>query len=399
MSPATSFWQDARGAVAPMLGMLAIPLALFIGLAVDHSRAVNLHTRALDALDAAALAAARAMQAHGASDEEVIATANQFFQERMAQLGDHRVTMAPLTVVIDRANDRVRLDAAGSVETYFARMASVDRLSVSASSTAVFGVRDIEVSLMLDVSGSMDDFGKIHDLKQAAKDFVDILMPGTPDGPRARIALAPYSTAVNAGDYAERASGNGRSNRCVSERRGADAFTDEPPANGRKFGGRPTSCPDAAVLALTDDKQLLKDTVDSYDPAGSTAGHLGIGWAWYLVSPEWSDFWPAESAPGEHDDSERLKAVVLMTDGMFNTEYERAENGSSELQAQRLCEAIKADDVLVFSVAFQAPSEVLPLLRQCATSPSYFFNVATGDELTGAYQLIARKLTQLRLAQ
>lgn len=391
-------WRAESGMVAPMLGILAIPLFLFIGLAVDHSRALTLKARTLEALDAAALAAARAMQASGAKDEEVIAIANRYFEERMARLSTWAVTIGPLEVMIDRDNDTVSLAASGKVDTYFARLANVDNLSVATTSAAVYGIKEIEVGLMLDVSGSMDDFGKIDDLKEAAKEFLDILMPGTPDAAKARVGLAPYSTAVNPGEYSEKAKGKSGKTKCVSERKGADAFTDEPPSNGKQFGGKPTICPDAELLALTDDKQKLTERIDSYAPGGSTAGHLGIGWAWYLVSPKWKSFWPAESAPGEYEDKKVLKAVVLMTDGMFNQAYE-PDNGSSADQAEELCQGIKSEGVVVFSVALQAPAAVLPVLKGCASSDTYFFDVSSGAELSEAYAVIARKLTELRLSK
>jgi Flp pilus assembly protein TadG len=387
------------GTVAPMLGILAIPLCLFIGLAVDHSRALTLKARTLEALDAAALAAARAMQAWGASDEEVIAIANRYFEERMARFSTWAVAIDPLAVTIDRENDTVTLAAAGKVDTYFARLANVDQLSVATTSAAVFGIKEIEVGLMLDVSGSMGDFGKIDDLKDAAKEFVEILLPGTPDAPKARVGLAPYSSAVNPGDYAVKVKGSSGKTNCVSERKGANAFTDASPSTGHKLGSKPWSCPDAEVLALTDDKGKLVERIDSYEPDGSTAGHLGIGWAWYLVSPSWNDVWPAESAPGPYGDKKVLKAVVLMTDGMFNREYELADNGSSAVQAAALCENIKSENVLVFSVALQAPPEVLPVLQGCASSATYFFDVTTGAQLSDAYAVIARKLTELRLSK
>ena len=41
-----------------------------------------------------------------------------------------------------------------------------------------------------------------------------------------------------------------------------------------------------SVCALTNDTTLLKRRIDKLDTAGSTAGHLGTAWAWYLLSPK-----------------------------------------------------------------------------------------------------------------
>ena len=50
------------------------------------------------------------------------------------------------------------------------------------------------------------------------------------------------------------------------------------------------------MVPLSDDKAYLRRTVEGYRDGGTTAGHLGTAWGWYLVSPEWAGgfaFWVA----------------------------------------------------------------------------------------------------------
>ena len=89
---------------------------------------------------------------------------------------------------------------------------------------------------------------------------------------------------------------------------------------------------------------------------------------------------------------------MLMTDGMFNTQYEPG-NGSSVEQAAALCDNIKAAGVVVYTIGYEAPAEVLPLLRNCASSASLFFDAGNATELMGAFEKIAAHLTELRLTR
>jgi hypothetical protein len=86
-----------------------------------------------------------------------------------------------------------------------------------------------------------------------------------------------------------------------------------------------------------------------------------------------------------------------MTDGMFNQTYESA-NGSSETQARTLCTNMKQAGLTIFTVGFQAPAEVLPILQHCATSQQHFFDAKSGDELRQTFRSIAERLNGLRLA-
>ena len=57
-----------------------------------------------------------------------------------------------------------------------------------------------------------------------------------------------------------------------------------------------------SVQPLSTDKTMLKRRVDKLVTSGSTAGHLGTAWAWYLLSPKWGYLFPAASAPGPYSD-------------------------------------------------------------------------------------------------
>jgi hypothetical protein len=65
---------------------------------------------------------------------------------------------------------------------------------------------------------------------------------------------------------------------------------------------------------------MLRDHIDSFQENGGTAGHIGIAGAWYTISPKWYDVWPSHNAH-DYGVGTNIKAVVLMTDGDYNTDY------------------------------------------------------------------------------
>jgi Flp pilus assembly protein TadG len=165
-------------------------------------------------------------------------------------------------------------------------------------------------------------------------------------------------------------------------------------------------CRASGPIPLTNDKAALTAHVESLSAGGGTAGHIGLAWGWYLVSPKWEDVWPAYSKPLPYDNKTNVKAVILMTDGDFNANHPTAAK-SSFRQAQDLCNAMKAapSNVLVYTVGFQVPSNVQKtsdgrtILQYCATSPAFAFDADNGDELAAAYRSIARSISELRIKQ
>src|SRR5690606_27054769 len=108
---------------------------------------------------------------------------------------------------------------------------------------------------------------------------------------------------------------------CATERKGKFQYTDDNPAKGlinRDY--RLETCPQSALIPLTADKQQLFASIEGFQAQGHTAGHIGIQWAWYMVSPIWKKYVPAGSIADPYGKKTR-KFVIIMTDGEFNTAY------------------------------------------------------------------------------
>jgi hypothetical protein len=239
-----------------------------------------------------------------------------------------------------------------------------------------------------------------------------------------RIGIAPFSAAVNAGPYAALITNNKSKDGCAVERAGADAWTDADasvlgqelkagfkstpdidPTEGKPTDnkGNPTAyyCPQDTVLPLTNDKQSLKDKVNGFKANYWTAGHLGTQWGWYLVSPNWGNVWPAASAPKAYGTKNLVKAIVVMTDGIYNTAYNNGDTSAD--QAITLCKNAKAQGIVVYTVGFTSPKGAEATLKACATADPhtgepYYYHAQSQAELTAAFKDIAVKLGQLRLS-
>ena len=184
-----------------------------------------------------------------------------------------------------------------------------------------------------------------------------------------------------------------------------------------------------SIQPLSNDKTMLKRRIDKLQTGGSTGGHLGTAWAWYLLSPRWNYLFPAESAASPYADLTTLspkgaprlrKIAVLMTDGDYNINYCKgveaknsdqspdincaSENGKALAQAISVCAAMKnplGDNVTkieVFTIGFQVSNASKTFLQNCATDAQHFYDATTGDALRAAFRDIALKISSLRLS-
>jgi Flp pilus assembly protein TadG len=381
------------GNVAVITALSITPVAALAGFGMDLMRANAVRAEIQEAVDAAALAAAR-RQALGAVDLATLRqSAENAFAANTPQVDAGACT--PMTLTANAGAGVVNVGVTCAVQTMFPLLVAMDAWDIGVAAESRYERTRLDLALMLDVTGSMSG-QKLIDLKNAAKDLVDIVTaPGMVDTD-VRIALAPFATTLNAGPYASAVTGDpAPASPCVTERTGPDAFTDAAPGPGAYHPIAAAWCPAPSLTPLSDDPVHLKARIDALTAGGMTAGHLGIAFARYLIAPEWAGVWPAGSTPHPQDAS-TIKTMVLMSDGMFNMQFSAL--GSSAAQAQALCTAAKTDGHVIYAVAYQAPPAAETLLRNCASDPSKFFATSTGAALAEAYQAIALDMMRLRVS-
>ena len=197
-------------------------------------------------------------------------------------------------------------------------------------------------------------------------------------------------------------------------------------AHGRLRTGLGTSkgpnrgCSLEPVMRLTDDFDALKGAVGRMTATGNTNVPIGMMWGWHTLSPN------APFPDGQPYGTERLqKIAILMTDGenVNSTSYNpdnsdyagvgliwqnRLGVGSSSSATQRrtamdarlaeLCTNMRAQDIIIFTVGVQVDARTQTLLRECATSPSNYFNVTNVNDIGSAFDRIAGAIENLRIA-
>ncbi|MCH9806364.1 MAG: pilus assembly protein [Alphaproteobacteria bacterium] len=460
-----SLFRDARGTVAPIFGLLAIPALTAIAGALDMAGAYSTTSKLQNALDAATVASCGGGTGSQTTEEIVRAFLS-------AKLNGGQLTLLPAppdgqTAPTPKANELLLENAeinpadgsvAPSLSTKFPtrllKLIGIDDIDIGVSSMVICGSKRLELSLVLDVTGSMGDSvagkTKIASMKEAAIDVLDIFDRNMTSG-ATRIALVPFSSSVNVGSLADSvrgtiANGNGQTvgkqefmfrdkndynnwlrfnaTSCVSERRGAQSYTDAAPnctgnsctaPVGHVYTADGTCAPGNEVVPLSANRTTLEQQINSYSPAGDTAGHVGTAWGWYMLSNKWASIFPAAAEPEVANPDELIKATIIMTDGVFNDQfykgvdddvsYNVAENGPSEDQFAALCAAMKDpdgngspdddDSIVVYTVGFGITegSAEGQRLKDCATDNTKYFFPYDGDELRAAFVTIGNELS------
>ncbi len=149
----------SRGAVAIMFLLMLIVLIGIVGLAIDTGRAYGVRAKLSHALDAASLAAGRAL-ATGASDADrssAAITAGTRYYNANYPVGYMGSTLGPVSLTaVHNASGYWTVVATGSATvpiTFLGALGVAGPTLVSASATSVR--RDIDVMLVLDSSGSL----------------------------------------------------------------------------------------------------------------------------------------------------------------------------------------------------------------------------------------------------
>lgn len=189
----------ARGGNVAMIWALMVAFMVGLtGLSVDFTRAQMIRAQMQNAVDGAALAGARG---DIVDHDERMAAARSYFEAEMGDLADRAV----LTLVED-SEGRVDASAYVDMPLSIARLIRDEDWRLSATSQAERSGVNVEVSLVLDVTGSMAG-QRLLDLQSASADLVDAIARVEQEPYYSKVALVTYSTGVNVGSYADQVRG------------------------------------------------------------------------------------------------------------------------------------------------------------------------------------------------
>jgi len=213
-------------------------------------------------------------------------------------------------------------------------------------------------------------------------------------------------------------------------------------SNGAKNNGLgPNLGCGPAITPLVTQKSDVLAAIDEMLPwhRGGTMANLGLAWGWRTLSPQWQGLWGGDTPnflPFDYGEEYMDKAVILLTDGENQwydwpgglpgnpegstypgadyTAYGRINeerlgtgiNTNSEAKSEindrmaSLCTAMKAQDIILFTILFQVnDSATETLYENCATSSDHFFDADSNGELESVFQTIGTELANLRLSE
>ena len=398
------FVADQRGGVAPIFALAIVPIIGLVGAAIDYSRGNAARTAMQAALDATALMLSR--DAAGMDPTQVSAKATSFFN---AQFSRPEVTNVQANGVLSNPQQGsfiLDVTASGTVPTTFTRLLGQQKLDISSSAQVKWGVKRLELALVLDNTGSMANNGKLTQLKTASHNLLTTLQNAAKQPGDVKVAIIPFDKIVNIGtgyagqswvDYSVHDIQQAQWEGCVQDRDQPYDTQDTTPTTDLHTKFPAVQCSDlTTIMPLTDILDTtgftnLNSKIDAMTAAGNTNVTIGLVWGWHALTANQPMTEGSEPAP------DKDKVIVLLTDG-DNTQNRWTRTGSSIDERTALaCTNAKAANIKIYTV--RVIDGDATLLRNCATKPSMYYNVNQATQLNSVFSSIAQNLANLRLAK
>ena len=353
------FAKDENGAVLVFALILFVLMAMMGGLAVDLMRYEATRTTLQNTLDRSTLAAASLSQT--LNPESVVR--DYFGKAGLTQ----DLTSVTVTEGLNFRN--VNAKALADAKPLFLHMIGVNELKAPGVSTAEQRITNVEIALVLDVSGSMIGT-KIANLKSAANEFVNTVLLSDGDD-RISIALVPYNGQVNLGptlaakynvtlpnsvagtacvdmppsvyattsmsrtlalptttyaDTYSSMSGVGGNSQTAPSTTTYVSPSSNAPTPGNRWCAPQTVLTANIMRAPMNSISSLQSAINGMVATGATSINAGLKWGLTLLDPGTRPIFSELASAGvipsvfgvrplEYTDTEALKIIVLMTDG------------------------------------------------------------------------------------
>lgn len=349
------FGRDEDGALL-IFGLMLFFLMMCMGfVAFDLMKNESVQIQLRQTTDRAALAAASRKQ----SLDPTTVVNDYFAKAGLAQY------LNSVTVTQGLNFRQVSIKASADTHLYMRHALGFDNLMATAASTAEERITNVEIVLVLDISGSMNSNSRITNLKSAATEFIDTVLAGDTEN-RISISIVPYNGQINLGaDLMAKYTTTDRSNvtdvNCLdlpSSVYGTTAMSrtlamphtgyvdtfDATSQSGSYIAYNDSSwgavnplnvwCPvkPANIVRLpSHNATTLKAQINALEAVGATSINAGVKWGLAMLDPAsqpmMTEFISAGKIPSyfagrpfAYQDPEDMKVIVLMTDGEHFTE-------------------------------------------------------------------------------
>ena len=333
-----TFRNDESG-VLVAFGVFFILMILMVGgIGVDLMRFEFTRTSLQNTLDRAVLAAADLDQNLDAQD----VVEDYFAKSQMSEYLS--------SVTVDQGLNYKEVSATAEIDmpTQIIHMLGINSLNAPAAGTAAESVDGVEISLVLDMSGSMGSNNRLPNLKVAAKDFVTTMLNSGPVGD-VSVSIVPYATQVNAGEELAKffnLTTEHDFSHCVDFN--YSDFNDiviststqlqrtgpfDPWYQVEKDLLLPV-CPERAsseILTYSLNESELHNYIDAFSAGGNTSTDIGVKWGAALLDPSMQPIVNQMINDGDVNaafagrpmayEDDTLKVMVVMSDGQNTSQY------------------------------------------------------------------------------
>jgi Flp pilus assembly protein TadG len=459
MKRISDFLRNQGGGVAVVAAITAIPLAIGVAGAVDMVRANRIQTVLQGASDAAAIAGATSKKTQKNDYDKIVkdylkANGSYDALSTITKIESERdPTTRQFTVLIE-----------GKVETGLLGLIGVSEMVVSAKSIVGVGGAPLELALVLDNTGSMAGsridalraaaLHFVDELMVRPNGNSDVKVGVVPFANYVNVGLAARSktwlnvpaettTTTNycSDTYPNATSSNCRPmtgtgyndgipytytyqqcdwnygapvnvcgsytavnkwNGCVGSRsapldRSIGTFS------ANYTGILNETCP-AELVPLTNSASKVISAINSMVTTGNTYIPSGLVWGWNMLESN-------EPIEGAYTQAKvtsigGAKSIVLMTDGAntlaptYPYHVEELTGVNANAITAELCENIKADNIQIYTVAFEVTDPgTKAMLNTCASSPEMAFVADNAAALMASFDEIAEGLSDIRLIE
>lgn len=396
-----------EGSLAVLSVFIFVAMLLVGGLAVDMMRHETVRVRMQGVTDRAVLAATMLGHNNG------IATPEQLIESYFTSAGLDTYLDDNFAVTQNVWTGRnVTAAPAATVPSLFMRLVGVDDLPLVTRASAAEQVISVwlDLVMVLDISGSMgfDGGSRMIALRQAASQLATELLTDNQNG-RVSLTMVPYDTSVypppamlpffnhihgNHGDCPDFRNWNSVTNSRQEHMDLRQCHTD---AWGQ-------------IRPYMGDVNEAIAAINALQPRDVTSIDLGLRWGGVFfdqtmrpaisqlitngdISPDY------DGRPFNWNEPNVVRAVILLTDGenCCGHRYSQAQQDANTLS---VCSSLKTRDVLIYTIAFEAPAAGQALMMACASSPSHYFDPAVGGLMNVFSSIASNVVTQtLRLTE
>lgn len=387
------FRKEEDGAMVALTLFVLLIMLLIGGIGIDLMRHERNRALLSTIADSASLAAANS------SDEATAkAIAEDYFDKMGASAYLHEIQDEDITITLNSAE--VNLDASVTLDTFLMKLAGVETLTANTASTAEKRIPKLEISLVLDVSGSMQG-SKIANLKVAAKEFVTTILNSADPGD-ATISLIPFSFSVTPNQSVYESLTVNETHSYSTCLRFSDSDFNATAINpstaydqqiytanyGNNFGDHAGNvwrgCYDDEyfqIMPYSISESALYAKIDSLQADGNTSGDMGIKWGAALIDPSFAPVLTAMQAPqvtidentgatttfyevdpslsnlpSSYTEPDTLKVIIMMGDGANTSSYFFPDNSAYRGPNSDLFNVVATQQVFVYAYDIYNPS-------------------------------------------